>query len=221
MSLWRWLGLSRPVTYEPDRVWLTRQGALAGLVRDAVQWLFEDASVVVVAHFPATLAEVEKALDTASVAWRACEGPLAGPEVVAKSRAGEGGSVLLVPAPALRTDLPPVETADRSRAVTVLAVERHPLRSHDERIETFAATIPFRTRLTFYLSLEDPLLKRFAGGWVEATLRRLGMAEDESVTSPLVTRRIKRAQTELQRATPRDEPAESAEEWYARNAAEE
>ncbi len=220
MSLWRWLGLSRP-TYEPDRVWLTRQAALAGLVRDSVQWLFEDAAVAIVAHFPATLAEVQKALDAASVAWRACQGPLSGPEVVSMSRAAEGGSVLLVPAPALRTDLPPVKTADRSRAVTVLAAERHPLRSHDERVETFAATIPYRTRLTFYLSLEDPLLKHCAGGWVEATLRRLGMAEDESVASPLVTRRIKRAQIELQKTTHRDEPAESAEEWYARNATEE
>ncbi len=219
MSLLRWLGLNRTLTYETDSIWLSRKSALAGLARDAAQWLGEDAAVLVVAHFPAALAAVQAALDEASVPWRLHEEKLAGPDVIRMFREVGEGALLLVPAVALRSDLPLASGVhDRTTPVAILGAERHPLRAPDERIEQFAATIPYRTRLTFYVALEDPLLARFTGDWVKSVLRNLGMKEDQSINSPMVTKRIKAAQLKLaQDPLIRDLPSDSVEEWCRNN----
>src|SRR5690606_4564744 len=46
----------------------------------------------------------------------------------------------------------------------------------------------------FYLSLEDDLMRIFAGEWVSNMLTRLGMQEGEAIESKMVSRRIEGAQ---------------------------
>src|SRR5206468_8086774 len=46
----------------------------------------------------------------------------------------------------------------------------------------------------FYLSLEDDLMRIFAGEWVKNLLTRLGMQDGEAIESRMVSRRIQAAQ---------------------------
>ncbi len=50
----------------------------------------------------------------------------------------------------------------------------------------------------FFLSLEDDLMRIFAGEWVKNILTRLGMQEGEAIESRMVTRRIEGAQKKVE-----------------------
>ena len=56
--------------------------------------------------------------------------------------------------------------------------------------------IPARSR--FFLSLEDDLMRIFAGEWVKNMLTRLGMQEGEAIESRMVSRRIEGAQKKVE-----------------------
>ena len=53
-------------------------------------------------------------------------------------------------------------------------------------------------RRRFFLSLEDDLMRKFAGEWVSAVLTRLGMEEGEAIESKMVSRRIEGAQKKVE-----------------------
>ncbi|HMO36400.1 MAG TPA: SEC-C metal-binding domain-containing protein, partial [Gemmatales bacterium] len=50
----------------------------------------------------------------------------------------------------------------------------------------------------FYVSLQDELMRLFAGEWVANVLTRLGMKEGESIESKMVSRRIEAAQKKVE-----------------------
>jgi preprotein translocase subunit SecA len=68
-----------------------------------------------------------------------------------------------------------------------------------------------------HVSLEDPLLRTFAGEWVQGVLQRLGMKENEAIESRMVTRRLQVAAQKIESQAISDMAADSAEEWLQRN----
>src|SRR5262249_59401141 len=50
----------------------------------------------------------------------------------------------------------------------------------------------------FYLSLEDDLMRIFAGEWVSTVLQKLGMEEGQAIESGMVSRRITSAQKKVE-----------------------
>jgi hypothetical protein len=95
--------------------------------------------------------------------------------------------------------------------------ERHPLQSHDEALLEFARSLSCQCRLAQHVSLEDPLLKMFAGRWVQGVLRGVGMKDDEAIKSRTVRLRIRSAQRMIAKRATGDAPAGSAEEWLKKN----
>ncbi len=80
----------------------------------------------------------------------------------------------------------------------VVATERHEARRIDLQLRgrTGRQGDPGSSR--FYLSLEDDLMRIFAGPWVKSILEKLGMQEGERIESRLVTRRIEAAQKKVE-----------------------
>lgn len=76
----------------------------------------------------------------------------------------------------------------------VIATERHDARRIDLQLRgrTGRQGDPGSSR--FFLSLEDDLMRIFAGEWVKNILDRLGMKEGERIESRMVSRRIEAAQ---------------------------
>ena len=106
---------------------------------------------------------------------------------------------------------------DDSQTIEIIVAERHPLQSHDAAIAEFAQSLPCRCRLIHHVSLEDPVMRVFAGEWVQNVLQRLGMNENEAIQSRMVTRRLQAAAQKIEQQAVSDLPAESAEEWLERN----
>jgi preprotein translocase subunit SecA len=80
----------------------------------------------------------------------------------------------------------------------IVGTERHEARRIDNQLRGRAGRQGDPGSSRFYLSLQDDLMRMFAGEWVSSVLSRLGMQEGEAIESGLVTRRIEKAQKKVE-----------------------
>ena len=82
----------------------------------------------------------------------------------------------------------------------IIGSERHEARRIDLQLRGRCGRQGDPGSSRFYLSLEDDLMRIFAGEWVKNILTRLGMKEGEAIESRMVSRRIEGAPEEGRRA---------------------
>jgi len=80
----------------------------------------------------------------------------------------------------------------------VIGTERHEARRIDLQLRGRAGRQGDPGSSRFFVSLEDDLMRIFAGDWVKNMLTKLGMQEGESIESPMVTRQIEKAQKRVE-----------------------
>ncbi|MEQ8208640.1 MAG: SEC-C metal-binding domain-containing protein [Lacipirellulaceae bacterium] len=80
----------------------------------------------------------------------------------------------------------------------IIGTERHDARRIDLQLRGRCGRQGDAGSSRFYLSLEDDLMRIFAGEWVKNMLTRLGMQEGEAIESKMVTRRIEGAQKKVE-----------------------
>jgi hypothetical protein len=210
MGLFSWLNPKPSKVIEVDRVWLTKTAKLAGLAAETTS---SARPVLILAHFPETLREVQEAFAAVKIPAETIEGQLTASDY--RQRIAE-------PSPRaffglvsqLRTEPP----ADESEPpVPIFVAERHFLRSHDDEVWQFADGLGSPAGIVFFLALDEALMRAFAGEWVTDILRRLGLKETEAIESPMILRRVKGAQAKYASNARGDGPADSADDWLQRN----
>jgi len=80
----------------------------------------------------------------------------------------------------------------------VIGTERHEARRIDLQLRGRCGRQGDPGSSRFYLSLEDDLMRIFAGEWVKNVLTRLGMEEGQAIESRMVSRRIEGAQKKVE-----------------------
>ncbi len=80
----------------------------------------------------------------------------------------------------------------------IVGTERHESRRIDNQLRGRAGRQGDPGSSRFYLSLEDDLMRIFAGEWVSNLLARLGMEEGQAIESRMVSRRIEGAQKKIE-----------------------
>jgi preprotein translocase subunit SecA len=80
----------------------------------------------------------------------------------------------------------------------VIGTERHEARRIDLQLRGRCGRQGDPGSSRFYLSLEDDLMRIFAGPWVKTILESLGMKEGERIESRMVSRRIEAAQKKVE-----------------------
>ncbi len=80
----------------------------------------------------------------------------------------------------------------------IIGTERHDSRRIDLQLRGRCGRQGDPGSSRFFLSLEDDLMRIFAGEWVRNILTRLGMQEGEAIESKLVTRRVEGAQKKVE-----------------------
>ena len=80
----------------------------------------------------------------------------------------------------------------------IIATERHESRRIDNQLRGRAGRQGDKGSSRFYLSMEDPLLKIFAGDRLKAIMDRLKLPEGEAIESGLVSRAIESAQRKVE-----------------------
>lgn len=199
MGLFDWFAKKTNVELASDHIWLTDEAKLEGIASEVTESLSASdgpVAILLVAHFADRLRQLQ---------------------ALVQQRGFAPTHVIAAMASDLTPESPQVAEFAESEWVSIIAVERHPLAPRDASLVAFARTVPCRCTLEFHLSLNDPLMKSFAGDWVRQVLSRLGMTENQAIESRMVTRRLQQAQLEIARRATGDMPANSAEEWFERN----
>jgi preprotein translocase subunit SecA len=80
----------------------------------------------------------------------------------------------------------------------IIGTERHESRRIDLQLRGRSGRQGDPGTSRFFLSLEDDLMRIFAGEWVKNVLTRLGMKEGEAIESRMVTRRVEGAQKKVE-----------------------
>ena len=80
----------------------------------------------------------------------------------------------------------------------IVGTERHESRRIDLQLRGRCGRQGDPGSSRFFLSLEDDLMRIFAGEWVKSILTRLGMQDGEAIESRMVTRRIEGAQKKVE-----------------------
>ena len=183
----------------PDHIWMTTDAKFTGLAKEAKERSkSKTVAILLVAHFPDVLARLD-GIASQKVWDVPCK-------VVSAGNLNSGlAASLNLEAPAI---------------IDIIVGERHPLPSVDDRLEEFADELPCRCRFSHHVSLEDAMMKVFAGDWVKNVLKQLGMSEDEAIESEMVSRRIRSAQKKIEGRTFGSLNANSAEEWLEKNCPE-
>ena len=180
----------------PDHIWMTSFAKFAGLAKDVEDRAQSGTvAILLVAHFPDVLARLEELANQLALSV----------------------PVKAVPAGNLDVNLATSLNLDKSAIIDVIVGERHPLPSVDDRLEEFADELPCRCRFSHHISLEDPVIKIFAGEWVGNVLRKLGISEDQAIESNMVSRRIRQAQQKIEGRAFGSSDANTAAEWLEKN----
>ena len=179
-----------------DRIWMTAEARFEGLRREAVERATGGAdALLLVAHFADVLTRLEAMV--ARHSWAVpCRAVLASD---------------------LSKELAFAAKLDESAVIDLLIAERHPLPSVDDELTHFARALPCRGRIIRFLSLEDPVLKAFAGERVTGMLKHLGMKDDEAIESGMVSRQVRKAQQKIEGQSFGSLQAGSAAEWLEKN----
>ncbi|MCY2988875.1 MAG: hypothetical protein NTY19_13550 [Planctomycetota bacterium] len=182
-----------------DLIWLTKHAKFTGISAATARCLNEPArpfAVLLVAHFQDCLEQLQTIIQQGGFDQR---------------------SVIAATAENLTGRSAPRLGSDDSQIIEIIVAERHPLQAHDTAVAEFAESLPCRCRLVHHVSLEDPLMRMFAGEWVQSVLKQLGIKENEAIESRMVTRRLQQAAQRIERQAVSDLPADSAGEWLERN----
>ncbi|MEM7229164.1 MAG: hypothetical protein AAF432_10155 [Planctomycetota bacterium] len=90
------------------------------------------------------------------------------------------------------------ENVEELGGLHVIGTERHESRRIDNQLRGRSGRQGDNGSSRFYVSLEDPLMKMFAGETTLKLLSRLGMKEGDAIENPMLTKAIGRAQRKVE-----------------------
>jgi preprotein translocase subunit SecA len=213
MGFWDWLKGKPKTVMVSDIIWMTPDAKFRGIGNELEESLAGASPILVVAHFAKTLAEIKQVCESRSLPHTVHNGPLPAATV----RKGAEIRITLVLAESLTSDEYPEPGDADSTPIRIVVGERHFLPANDERIEWFAASLGGPCQLRVHSSLRDPIVRAFAGDWIEQMLGNLGMTESEPIESRMLSRRIRAAQATFAKRALGDSRADSAEKWVELN----
>lgn len=114
--------------------------------------------------------------------------------------AGEPGRITIATNMAGRgTDIKLSPESVKAGGLYILGTERHESRRIDNQLRGRSGRQGDVGESRFYISLEDDLVRRFAGDTLKKNMERFGMNEDEVIESRMVSKRIESAQEKVEK----------------------
>ncbi len=114
--------------------------------------------------------------------------------------AGEAGRVTIATNMAGRgTDIKLTPESREAGGLYILGTERHESRRIDNQLRGRSGRQGDRGESRFYISLDDDIIRIFAGESLQKNMHRFGMKEDEVIESRFVSRIIENAQEKIEK----------------------
>jgi preprotein translocase subunit SecA len=204
-----------PVTLKDDRVWFDEPHKLEQIRKDVSVFQANGNSVLLLSHFEETLSRLGALLREKGIHHERFSS--LSPSELCRNAAGKvwlGAAVGF--GATSQTALPGVgpETGD---ALEILVAEHHPFQSRDQQVVDAAAKLSCRSQLSFYFSLDDPVMAHFGAETVKALFERLGIEKSECISHHLINTAIRKAQEKIESKVGRDVPTHSGADWFKYN----
>jgi len=196
-----------------DKVWRSRDIAWKEMATETLRILQRGETPIVAVFFSETLHHVEDYFISLKVPCkRLAEGQAMENNVVYTADAFSlmSASMLAVM----------IQRAPVARA-SILFLGHYPLPAREnEVLIKISETLQQQVSLTFWLSFDDPLLKKFGGDKVLPLLDKLGFKEDECVEHSLVSKSITNAREKIAKRVLHEITSSSEEAWFEKNLAQ-
>lgn len=205
-----------------DSYALTRDKLWGGLKKSLETQLQQGNSTWLVVHFLDTFTQIQEQLEQWGFEYEIVSSRLNANELERTGLLTNGSFPApfklilaeLVPEPPQLSGLLPV---DIQKQVAMIVLERHPQIKHDQRLLSFAKSVPLKTEFGYLLALDDPTVVLAIDDKVTQILKQLGW-QSEMISSNMVTRRLETVLKRIANDFTGDTPCNSAQEWLQVNA---
>jgi preprotein translocase subunit SecA len=186
---------------QPDIIFLGQNAKFQAIVND-VQERYKNGQPVLIGTVAIETSELLSNVLTASgVPHEVLNAKQHQREAEIIENAGKIGHITIATNMAGRgTDIKLTEESKQAGGLYILGTERHESRRIDNQLRGRAGRQGDQGESRFYISLEDNLIRVFAGGdSVKRRMEMIGMKEDETIESSLVSKTIERSQTNVEK----------------------
>lgn len=187
-----------------DKVWKMKEYALKGLMTDALLCLKNDVQPVLSAFFSDGIDRVKSFLENHQVPY----------QLASSSGVSGENTIRVLPHDVWRAGGP--SFTNSSRPVRLLMLGHYPLPEKEKvMLQRISKSADFS--ITFYSSLEDPVMKPFNAERIIDLMTKMGMKDEEAIEHGMVTRSMERAREKIQSQVKMEREAQSEDEWFSKN----
>jgi len=185
---------------KPDYIFLTRESKYKSIVDDVKERHKKGQPVLIGTIAVETSELLSTILQMNGVPHEVLNAKQHQREAEIVAHAGEAGRVTIATNMAGRgTDIKLVPESKTAGGLYILGTERHESRRIDNQLRGRSGRQGDPGESRFYISLEDDLVRIFAGDSLKKNMQRFGMQEDEVIESPFVSKQIERAQEKVEK----------------------
>ena len=183
----------------PDLVFSTEMGKFKA-VADEVAKAHEKGQPVLVGTVSIEKSEVvSNLLKKMGIPHRVLNAKFHEQEAEIISHAGEAGNVTIATNMAGRgTDIKLGEGVRENGGLKIIGTERHESRRIDNQLRGRSGRQGDPGESTFFISLEDDLMRIFGSEKIQGVVEKLGLKEDEAIESKMVSKAIENAQKKVE-----------------------
>lgn len=184
----------------PDLIFLTKNAKYKAIIED-VKERYKKGQPVLIGTIAIETSELLSAILTANgIAHDVLNAKQHEREAEIVAHAGEPGRITIATNMAGRgTDIKLTPESVEAGGLYILGTERHESRRIDNQLRGRSGRQGDPGESRFYISLEDDLIRIFAGDVLKKRMEYFGMQEDEIIESRSVSRIIERAQERVER----------------------
>lgn len=187
-------------TDQHDIIFLTKNAKYKAIVDD-IKLRFERRQPVLIGTIAVETSElISDVLTSANIPHDVLNAKHHEREAEIVAHAGEPGHITIATNMAGRgTDIKLTEESVQAGGLYILGTERHESRRIDNQLRGRSGRQGDPGESRFYISLEDDLIRIFAGDTLKKNMQRFGMTEDEVIESRFVSKTIERAQERVEK----------------------
>ncbi len=185
---------------KPDLIFLTKQAKYKVIVDD-VQERYKKGQPILIGTIAIETSELlSQILSAHNIPHEVLNAKQHEREADIIEHAGEAGRVTIATNMAGRgTDIKLTPESLQAGGLYILGTERHESRRIDNQLRGRSGRQGDPGESRFYISLEDDLIRIFAGDGLKNKMQRFGMQEDEVIESRFVSRHIERCQEKVEK----------------------
>lgn len=194
-----------------DKVWKTRDIAWKQIVMEAMQAIMASETPVICIFFPETFRQFNAYLASLNVPFQLLE-PGARMEFSDKV-------VFIASASFLENgELPELVQRHSTHKMRFLFLGHYPLPLRENNLTSkLISKFGAERSITFWVSLEDPLMKTFGSDRILPLLETLGVKEDECIEHDIVSKSIKNAREKIGKSVISEVEADTEQAWFDKN----